>query len=167
MECKHITPASYHPQCNGAVERWKVHSSLKVSPYEVLFGIPPPQSRNLSGIGATLTGIDESRVENRAIAKAALENVWQQMLKQIKEGTKYYEFAAGDLVLVKRKANKKTKFDTIWEGPYMIQARVRQDTYQLQNQGRKVFKTFVNAARLKPYRFRGEHEMGIPKVLGV
>ena len=125
--------------------RTKVHATLGISPYELLFGIQP-RNTNAIQFAAQLLG-----QERLAAIDYKRNQVHSQLTqKQANTWTPELNFKKGDLVLVKRV--HKLKIQTLWyENPYMVYYAHENNTYDLIDKDGEFFKSRVNADRLKTY----------------
>jgi ribosomal protein L21E len=134
----------------------KIHTSIRRSPFEILYGTKPVEPDPITESGCELAELDQSCEEIRGSVTEALEDARRLMVKLLKGKSCCYEFNVGDYVLVKRKTPKKHKFQEKWEGPFLVVERHAKNAYRISDpNGKKKFKALVNTSQLKPFRFRG------------
>ena len=125
--------------------RTKIHSTLKYSPYELLFGIVPKALDSRKLVGQPL---GEERLVlmdyKRDQAQTKLKN------KQAKDWNPSVKFKQGDIVLIKRQ--KRLKIQPIWyETPFVIYRAHENDTYDLVDVEGEFFRSSMNGSLLKAY----------------
>jgi hypothetical protein len=132
--------------------RVKVHSILKKTPYELLYGVPPPTSDSLAALGRGLT------VQSFSARTEAHQNLGEHQLylrEHLLGNGRAFVFQPKDLVMLKRLRPKHSKFEPTWYGPYSVHSRLGLFTYRLSDiVTGEVLESTVSADRLKPYRLR-------------
>ena len=122
-----------------------MHSTLNITPYEMLYGVAP---RNSDPIHFASQLLGEERL-------LALEDKRDQVHsklaeKQADRWAPELDYKKGNLVLVKR--GKKLKIQPPWyETPYMIYQGHENNTYDLIDKDGEFFRSRVNAKILKLY----------------
>ena len=123
--------------------RTRVHSTLGITPYEMLYGVRPRNSDPIQLAAQTLG-------EERLLAMTDQRNQIHDNLVQNQsyQWTPELNYKKGDLVLIKRV--KKLKIQPPWyETPYVVYNVHENNTYDLVDKNGEFFPSRVNAARMK------------------
>ena len=127
------------------IYRTRVHSTLNITPYEMLYGVAP---RNSDPIQFASQLLEEESL-------LALEDKRDQVYNKFnkRQAHKWFpehDYKKGDTVLVKR--GKKRKIQTPWyETPYLIYQAHENNTYDLIDTDGEFFRSRVNGKNLKSY----------------
>ncbi|KAL0462690.1 UNVERIFIED_CONTAM: Transposon Ty3-G Gag-Pol polyprotein [Sesamum latifolium] len=119
------------------------HSSIKTTPYEVIYGKPPPTPIPYEALRSSLEAVDRSLQHREAtirILKEHLHNAQHRMKVQADKKRSQREFAVGDLVFVKLRPYKQTslkshfihKLTPRFFGPFKVLQRVGAVAYKLE-----------------------------------
>ncbi len=143
-----------------------VHSALKLSPAQLLFGnavtldrgIFVPHERDREGFKSKDKSTELSEwAQNMLTKQAELMKIAQQSQKSTDDFHmsqsvgEHTEFPVNSYVLVQYRDRPPTKFHTQWEGPLRV-VNVKKNTYTLQNL--VTLKTRdVHVTQLKPFRY--------------
>jgi regulator of replication initiation timing len=159
--------------------RSMVHSTTKLSPFQVMFGRKPIQKE--SDLLGNTEEFSESQIESavnnltklrQSIKKTVKENVSSSQEKQKlryvtrknankNQNSRDKSFHVGDKVLVfnSRKANRKgSKLEKDWLGPYVLKDITPKGVASLSNISGKDVKTKQNVKNIKKYIHRKEQD---------
>ncbi|KAH9649714.1 hypothetical protein KPL70_026087 [Citrus sinensis] len=142
------------------------HSSIKMSPFQALFGRPPPAIALYSKGSTSIQALDEALSERDALLRSLKENLRQAQHRMIQKANAHRreaQFAVGDQVLVKLQPYRQNtmascscqKLAKRYYGPFPVLARVGPVAYRLAlPSGSKIHPVF-HISLLKP--FLGSH----------
>ena len=142
------------------------HSSIKMSPFQALFGRPPPAIPPYSKGSTSMQALDEALSEQDALLRSLKENLRQAQHRMIQKANAHRreaQFAVGDQVLVKLQPYRQNtvasrscqKLAKRYYGPFPVLARVGPVAYRLAlPSGSKIHPMF-HISLLKP--FLGSH----------
>jgi hypothetical protein len=132
------------------------HTALGTSPYEVLFGVPPPFGP--LGIPQLTEEIDDfpkffglrrkQLLERRKLTQQSIATAQEKMVQYQNRHTHAIRFKIGDYVLYQNH-NKKTKWDPKFLGPWKITDIISPVVYELDLDG---YRFTAHATYLKPYK---------------
>jgi hypothetical protein len=128
--------------------RTKIHTTLKYTPYELLYGILPRSTDPIQTIGKTLG-------EERLASLDSKRDQAHQRLnkKQMKEWNPTITYQKGEYVLIRRV--QKFKIQSQWyEKPYKIHRVHENNTYDLIDDEGNFFRSALHADRFKRYQPR-------------
>ena len=145
--------------------RTSVQSSLKMTPFKLLYGVPPRleatsrkrkhdwlsgskdfETDRIKAITKALTATREEAVKNLKAAQERQKKAYDDRRKPL-------EFRVGDLVLKRnfsQQQRKGAKDEDAWKGPFKIVSSTGNGSYVLEKDGKRLGKTW-NGASLKKY----------------
>ncbi|SAL94812.1 hypothetical protein, partial, partial [Absidia glauca] len=134
--------------------RIKIHTHLKISPYEALFGQAPgvPISDPLFNVGKV---IGYERLVKLWGLRATMESDNDKLKNKLLTHKQFDSLKIGDRVIMKdHKRSGKNKMDPVFLPTIYRIIKAFKNSFQLIDEQGKVFKYRVNAASLKKYRKR-------------
>ena len=134
--------------------RTKIHKILGLTPYELMFGVPPRQNDVIQNFGIKL-GF-ERLLEMQDIRENANEKLCEAQRKLLEKREYNYDiYECGQKVLLRRSAkdiNRTGKMEPKWyENPHQILQIGPHNTYQLRDYQGRILKRYINGDRLKRY----------------
>ena len=175
LNIKHITTTAYHPQINGALERW--HGGLKdmlgkledrLEQWDLLLkyclfayrttphaasGFPPFQLIHGRPLQGPLEAMKEGWVSGEMKISRATEwvnNLCETLIK-LHEVAVFREYKHGEMVLLH--ASLLTgKLELLWKGPYEVSKRLSDTTYQLSVPEKRWHKVVAHVNTLKLWK---------------
>ena len=158
-------------QCRGAVRRWdeflpeavfatrmRVHRTVGVTPFELLYGVKPRLPLSIHPPAVTLSQdedmwtrvrVEELQSKNQLVQAAQLRT--EQCQRHAKEAydreVQRDDLSTDDWVLIL--SYQRNKFEPKYLGPFKVIGRGSFDTYRLRDIGGKQLKAMVHRDRLK------------------
>ncbi|KAJ9063310.1 hypothetical protein DSO57_1039727 [Entomophthora muscae] len=134
--------------------RTKVHNTIKMTPFEAMFGTKPNQARVLKKVNQHWDSKDCK--QTRHLAKKNL-SVTATKITPAQQGINHCvpKFNIGQQVLKFNSALNTTrskKFKVKWKGPYIIYAIRKHHSYFLENSVGFQYPLPVSGSRLKAYQ---------------
>jgi len=138
------------------------HSAIKTTPFQALYGRPPPSIPNYVSGTASEPNIDTTLQERTQILHQLKTNLvlsQQHMAKTANVGRRHHVFTDGDWVLLRRQAYRQTsiigfphhKLTKKFYGPYTITKRVGEVAYELALPPDSKIHPVFHISLLKPY----------------